>query len=96
VLRRATLALSSNESSLSQALFEACVGAKERPAGHGRTVAGRVREVAWSEEPVCRMEAGHAGRQRRSWVPSRARLRLGSFGVGHVLAVDGVADVALQ
>ena len=29
--------------------------------------------MAWSEEPACRMEAGHAGRQRRSWVPSRAR-----------------------
>jgi hypothetical protein len=41
------------------------------------------------------MEAGHAGRQRRSWVPSRARL-LRDVGVDEELAVDGVADAAFQ
>src|SRR4029453_5521348 len=50
---------------------------------------------AWSEGPGGRMGAGHAGRQRRSWVPSRARLLLGA-GVDEQLAVNRVADVPLE
>ena len=57
----------------SSASFGRVVGRVEAsPAARGvRWVVGPGSDL--SEEPVCRMEAGHAGRQRRSWVSSRAR-----------------------
>src|SRR5439155_26977152 len=50
--------------------------------------------VAESEEPVFRMRAGHAGRQRRSWVALPGPCLSG--GVEEQLAIDGVADLPFQ
>jgi hypothetical protein len=59
-----------------------------------RLVVGR--GVAWSEEPVFRMRAGHAGQQRRSCLSSRPGSSTGAVGVDEELSVDGVADLALE
>ena len=50
--------------------------------------------VAESEEPAFRMRAGHAGRQRRSWLALPGRCS--SCGVDEQLAIDGVADLSFQ
>jgi hypothetical protein len=88
--------LSPIESFGSRGSFEGVVGRVEQTRRRRAYGCWRVREWLGPKSRCFTMRAGHAGRQRRSWVPSRARSWGGAVGVAEHLPVDGVTDLAFE
>ena len=88
--------LARNESSLSQGPRERWVGALKRPVPAGRTVDGRVREWLGPKSRCAGCEPATLDDRDVPECPPGPALSLRAVGVDEELAVDRVADVALE